>query len=777
MQNILIVDDKSENLFVLEKILERLQVNIIKASSGREAIQKCEDNEFALAILDIQMPEMDGYELAEIIRSDEKTKFLPILFLSAVYSDDFNIFKGYKSGGVDFITKPFNTEILLSKVRIFLELDKQKISLKNNKIELEQLVKTLQTTNQKLNKEINARKDIEQALNENKEKLKAIINSIPDLIFYKNKELKYQGSNKAFELFTTKTELEIYGNTDQDLFNGNLLEMLILNDENVISKGTIVQYEKIINIQSHKELLFETIKAPYYNADGEIAGLVGISRDVTERMKAQIEIAKREAQYRMLAENMADVIWTINTKTFTFDFITPSVKELLKYTPDQLTNKPIDALMSEESQKKIRKVIEGFLQKKRDITKKSTLLIIDYLCKDNSNVWTETLLTPLYDKNDNLEKILGVSRDVTKKLLTENALQVSEERYKTLIEQASDGVIVADLAANIKDVNTQGCEMLEYKKDKLKEMNFLSFVSQQDQTKIQNALRLIQKKLLIVEEIELKKRDGTSVFVEIYANLLSDGRIHAILRNISKRVLTEQKLKFALEKEKELNQLKSRFISTVSHEFRTPLAGISSSSELLQRYDDKWNITRKKMYFQQIKEAVRHMTLMLDEVSFIGKDESGRILFNPSVFNFEEFLLQLINEISSFYSFKNKINFINKSNLGKVVMDKTLVRHIITNVLSNAVKYGKEKDVDLIIDKKDQKAHIFIKDYGIGIPKEDLKHIFEPFHRSENVQEIQGSGLGMSIVKRCIDAHNAEIDIKSDINKGTLVSIIMPVSI
>ncbi len=135
-QQILIVDDKKKNLYALEKVLHEADAEIIKANSGNDALKAALNHEFALAILDVQMPGMDGYELAEFLRSNKKTKHLPIIFLSAVYSDEAHVFKGYEAGAVDFITKPFNPKILLNKVSIFLQLNAQRIELLQ-KIELE----------------------------------------------------------------------------------------------------------------------------------------------------------------------------------------------------------------------------------------------------------------------------------------------------------------------------------------------------------------------------------------------------------------------------------------------------------------------------------------------------------------------------------------------------------------------------------------------------------------------------------------------------------------
>lgn len=161
---ILIVDDKPENLLALESILHETEAEIIKANNGPEALKATLHHEFALVIMDVKMPEIDGYELAELIRGRNKTRHLPIIFLSAVYSDEFHVFKGYKSGAVDFITKPFKQEILLDKVMIFLELDIQKRQLQELVVELKNSNTQLKMLNERLNHEVAERKQVEEQL-------------------------------------------------------------------------------------------------------------------------------------------------------------------------------------------------------------------------------------------------------------------------------------------------------------------------------------------------------------------------------------------------------------------------------------------------------------------------------------------------------------------------------------------------------------------------------------------------------------------------------------
>ncbi|WP_027190084.1 response regulator [Fundidesulfovibrio putealis] len=166
---ILIVDDKSENLIALESVLSRLSVEILKATTGDEALRLALRHSFALAILDVQMPGMDGFEIARLMRFDESSRNTPIIFLSAVYSDDYHQFLGYKSGAVDFITKPFNPEFLLQKVNVFLEIFKSSQALISSKLQLEEVLQAQRQMNEELQKEIAQRKVVEFQLQAAKE--------------------------------------------------------------------------------------------------------------------------------------------------------------------------------------------------------------------------------------------------------------------------------------------------------------------------------------------------------------------------------------------------------------------------------------------------------------------------------------------------------------------------------------------------------------------------------------------------------------------------------
>ena len=177
-QKILIVDDKPENIFSLKRVLAEIDAEIIEALTGNDALIASLNHEFALAVLDVQMPEMDGYELAELLRFEEKTRSIPIIFVSAVYSSDYHVFKGYEAGAVDFLVKPFDAKILLSKVKVFLELDRQKRALARSNEHIKQQL---------------------YALNLSENRFKSLVETVPDIVYRINADGCFSFVNHAVE--------------------------------------------------------------------------------------------------------------------------------------------------------------------------------------------------------------------------------------------------------------------------------------------------------------------------------------------------------------------------------------------------------------------------------------------------------------------------------------------------------------------------------------------------------------------------------------------------
>ena len=281
--------------------------------------------------------------------------------------------------------------------------------------------------------------------------------------------------------------------------------------------------------------------------------------------------------------------------------------------------------------------------------------------------------------------------------------------------------------------------------------------------------------------------------------LLARVQTHLSLRQLSKTLevknqqlteLTEDlenkvaerttELKQALEKEKELNQLKSRFITMASHEFRTPLAIISSSSGILQEFGDRLNEERKQEHLQTIQNTIKHITQILDDVLMINRAEGNKIelyLEAADIIDFCRYLIQETAANHSQYSINFSVDLGEKITAESLIIqfDKKLLQQVITNLLNNAIKYSPNHNlVNFNLTKVDDQIIFKISDHGIGIPETDQVKLFESFHRASNVGNIAGTGLGLSIVKQCVDLHRGRISVESQIGKGTTMTVSIP---
>ncbi len=245
--------------------------------------------------------------------------------------------------------------------------------------------------------------------------------------------------------------------------------------------------------------------------------------------------------------------------------------------------------------------------------------------------------------------------------------------------------------------------------------------------------------------------------------------------DITEQKLAESEIQKALAQEQSLNEFKSRFIATVSHEFRTPLSSILSASELLEHYSHKWTAEKKVKFLHQIQASVGQMKTLLEDVLTISSSDADKLALNPTPLDLVQFCQQLIEQVSLGDHNRCNIQFTTTHANWPTLLDEKHIRQILGNLLSNAVKYspeGGEVVFDLILQP--HQANFTFKDHGIGIPADDLEHLFDLFHRGQNVGTIQGTGLGLGIVKRSIDLHQGSINVISEVGIGTQVKVVMP---
>ncbi|BBC24838.1 hybrid sensor histidine kinase/response regulator [Pseudanabaena sp. ABRG5-3] len=241
---------------------------------------------------------------------------------------------------------------------------------------------------------------------------------------------------------------------------------------------------------------------------------------------------------------------------------------------------------------------------------------------------------------------------------------------------------------------------------------------------------------------------------------------------------SEQATLKALEKERELNQLKSYFVSMVSHEFRNPLTALQLTSEIILVSGHQLTPEKKQIYARRMESTIQNMCQLLDEIMLLGKVETGNFEITLESINFQEYCEQLISLLSFSDNNKHPIILSCHSLPNFLKIDPNLFRHIFTNLISNAIKYSPEgNEVNIAVDylEDDRKLIFSVSDRGLGIPEAEQSRLFNTFSRCSNVGKIQGTGLGLAIVKRCVDLWGGEIQAESQVDTGTKFTVTLPV--
>ncbi len=282
-------------------------------------------------------------------------------------------------------------------------------------------------------------------------------------------------------------------------------------------------------------------------------------------------------------------------------------------------------------------------------------------------------------------------------------------------------------------------------------------------------------------EIQMKRKDGTLIWCQVYSEAidpedLGKGTIWTFL-DITDQKRAQEDIRRALAKERELSELKSRFVSMTSHEFRTPLATILSSAELLQDYGDRLPAAEKSELIDHVKAAVARTTQMLDDMLVIGKADAGRVEFNPEPFDPRGFCLGLLDEMRRASNGSHELSFASRGSEEPRMLDGQILRHVLSNLVSNAIKYSPRGEiVRLELDCRDDATVFEVIDRGIGIPDEDQARLFATFTRGRNVANISGTGLGLAIVKRLVDLHGGSISVESKVGHGSRFTVRLPVT-
>lgn len=529
------------------------------------------------------------------------------------------------------------------------------------------------------------------------------------------------------------------------------------------------------------------------NDKGKAIRMIGAMQDITKEKQLKDELQQSEEKFKG-AFNYSSLGMALVDNKGNFVEANNQLCEILGYTTEELkTLTFIDLTFTDDlagnldNQKRlISGEISSYSTEKR------------YVHKDKSIIWTHLSVSLIKNSKAEIQYFMSQIIDITErkkiekenKLLTDKinrnkTIQLNEAKnmYRLLADNTIDLVCLHNLDTSFQYISPSVQKLLGYTPDELIGKFPHEFVHPEDIEILKNSIHsFITEKEDVVTQIRFKNNEGNYIWFESKAILVKENGVpinfQSSTRDITQRKEAEKIVENTLIRERELNELRTNLVATISHEFRTPMTTIRTSAELISMYLENQNLqngNRLQKRVTIITEEIDRIVALMNDVLTISKDDSGKTNFKPTLFDLKEFCLEIVDN-----------NYLNNLNLPMISAnfngstftvnaDKKLMEYAIFNILNNAFKYSEEfEEVILNLSSTSDTIILEIIDFGIGIPKEDQLKLFNTFFRASNTDGFQGTGLGLYIAKTFIEKNSGTIALESELGKGTKVTMTFP---
>ncbi len=502
---------------------------------------------------------------------------------------------------------------------------------------------------------------------------------------------------------------------------------------------------------------------------GETASMTFFS-DITDRKTMIDTLHRSEERYRLVIENVGEGMIVLQGEHIVF--ANARAAEIARISHEQFLSvgflhrvHPDDHAIIQERR---RRRLAG-----EDVVNQYQIRLLQ---PDGEIQWLEIGVTVVPWEGQ--PATLTFYSDITDRKLLEEELHRTSSEREAILNSALVGIV---LSRNREQewVNEKFAEMVGYHRDELiGQSSRMVHASEAEWLAVAAPTRAALSTVgTYTAERQLKRKNGELFWAHLAGRCVRpldpDSGVIWTFLDITERKQAEQEIRDALDRQKELNELRSRFVAMTSHEFRTPLATILSSAELLKYYGDRLPAVEKTEVLQSIESSVQRMTRMLDRVLLIGKVEAHMLEFNPVALDLAALCHALVEEArTQLPDSRCTVRTDIESGVSTGMYDEKLLVHIFGNLLSNAMKYSPNGgEVNFKVYRQADEMVFEVSDQGIGIPSDEIAHLFESFHRSSNVGNIQGTGLGLAIVKNSVDLHGGRIEVRSELGKGTCFTV------
>ncbi|MDA3955029.1 MAG: response regulator [Bacteroidales bacterium] len=815
MKKILAIDDQQDNLITIKAVINGYMPDceVLTTLSGKEGIEIAQKEQPDTILLDIIMPQMDGYEVCKRLKENQLTKHIPVVMVTAIKTDSESRVKGLNIGADAFLSKPIDPVELSAQVNVMLRIKVAEDKLRGEKETLEELVQTrtseLIDSYKDIKLEVSERKKAEVDLGKGERIYETLLNNLPGFTYRckndKNWTMKYISA--GCEDITGYSPDDFINNKNiafNDIIETDYQEKIWDKWKKILKNKAIFEYEYPI-IKKNKELSWIWERGcGIYSDNDELLYLEGFITDITDRKKTND--ALQLTQFSV--DNLTDAVYWMGPDA-KFIYVNDEAVKVLGYSKEELltmTFHDIDPNFPVEIWK------DHWTELKE---KKSFILHTIHQRKDKSTFPVE--LTVNFMQFGDKEINCVIAKDITERKRTEqiqkalynisNAVSTTDnlEKLIALIQKELGAIIdTTNFFVALYDNKTDTITLPFHidQKDKI-----TSFPAGKSLTAW---VVKTKKSLLVTKDVKIKLVEngdveiiGADSKVWLGVPLLVNGKITGafavqsytdefaydesdkemlefIAEQISisiERKKADEEIINAKEKAEESDRLKTSFLLNVSHEIRTPMNGIMGFSKLLQKPGN--SLEKSNRYTSIIVDSGNQLLSIIDDILDVSKIETGQI----DLFEEEINLDSILNDILTLFKIRTdekglSLNLITDVSIKNpvILVDKSKFKQIFFNLIGNALKFTDKGNIDFGYKIKGNQLEFFVKDTGIGISKKYQKDIFDRFHKIENhaTKLYGGTGLGLSICSGLLEKMGGEIWVVSEENKGAVFYFTIP---
>jgi len=732
---VLIVDDDRDQVELLCLQLEDEYLPI-PAYAGKEAIELVKAELPDLILLDLMLPECDGYEICSILKNDSEFRFIPIIIISGFFEKP-NKVKATQCGADDFIHKPIDRFELKTRIKSLIRIKKNY-----------------------------------EALQESENRYKQLFNNSPAVTLLID-------PSSYFIVDANEPACAYYGYTYEEITAKKIFDINVLSPERNREICQQVFSEKKGNFYSCHKLACGEIRhvEVYINAisiRGKELFFTNVY-DITASKKAERKLAESEEKFKQVVELSVDgiIIGANNGKIVDCN---GAACRIFGYDKKEILELKLIDLLLEDFHRIIPDAVNG-----SEITGDK---IVERLFKRKDGTLFSSEVATRKFKLGNEERLIVYIRDITERKKAEKALKESEENFRTLVNNTLDGILILNFEGEVITANAAVGKMFGLDLKNVAGKSITKYLAPESVPKaIADQINVLNDKGGYLSVYRAISASGEPFWIEglgtkiIYQNQPAN---IVVIRDITARKEAEDALICAKTAAEAANRTKSEFLTNMSHELKTPLNSIIGFSDLLKEGIAGPLNEKQSRYAQFISTSGKNLLNIINDILELSKAEAGEADLNLEEFSVDDSINKVISNSLPQIQKKNiKFNYNSENRDLWISADENKFRKIISSLLSNAVKFTPaEGSIEISSRQEGNLAIITVKDTGIGIPEDDLDNIFKPFVQLDpSLSRIfEGTGLGLTLVKRYVEMHGGSISVESKEGKGSSFRIELPVN-